>query len=103
VMEQALELIATGHLGDDRVGRLSLALSRLPLPGRESFLRGIVRESKSPLVPGRACLALAQRTVYILDDKGVIRVKNSHDESLDRFIDGLLKEASDVTGAVQTK
>ena len=60
LMERALGLIATHHLEDESVGRLCMALPRLPSPARESFLRRVVQESKNPLVQGRACLALAE-------------------------------------------
>jgi thiol-disulfide isomerase/thioredoxin len=60
LMERAFELLAADHLEDESVGRLCLALPRLPSPARESFLRRVVQESKNPLVRGRACLALAE-------------------------------------------
>jgi thiol-disulfide isomerase/thioredoxin len=60
LMERALELLAADRLNDERVGRLCSVLSRLPSPARESFLRRVVRESKNPLVRGRACLALGE-------------------------------------------
>lgn len=61
LMEQVLGTIASGGRRDDeRVGRLCLALSRLPSPVREAFLRRMVRESGDRVVRGRASLALAE-------------------------------------------
>ncbi len=59
-IKRAMDILASDHLNDPRVGRVCLELTRAATPLRDGFLQAIYARSNDRRNKGRACLALGE-------------------------------------------
>ncbi len=69
--EQALDILATSHLQDKRLGRIARNLGEAPSPTGEKMLRAVLaNEASDHEARGQACLALARTLKHQADESG---------------------------------